>query len=72
MLFITAMKARNCGIAKVIKNIIRSYKEETAVVVDIKPVKQLKKLFSTQVKEKRLAGMDLLRLGRLSFNGKRR
>ena len=58
------------GIAKVIKEHYQDpTTEETAwSVVDLKPVKQLKKPVSlTQVKEeKRLAGMDLLRLGRLS------
>jgi predicted RNA-binding protein with PUA-like domain len=58
------------GIAKVIKEYYQDpTTEETAwSVVDLKPVKQLKKPVSlTQVKEeKRLAGMDLLRLGRLS------
>jgi len=58
------------GIAKVIKEHYQDpTTEETAwSVVDLKPVKQLKKPVSlVQVKEeKRLAGMDLLRLGRLS------
>ena len=58
------------GIAKVIKEHYQDpTTEETAwSVVDLKPVKQLKKPVSlVQVKEeKRLAGMNLLRLGRLS------
>ena len=58
------------GIAKVIKEHYQDPTTEEAAwsVVDLKPVKQLKKPVSlTQVKEeKRLAGMDLLRLGRLS------
>lgn len=58
------------GIAKVIKEHYQDpTTEETAwSVVDLKPLKKLKKPVSlTQVKEdKRLAGMDLLRLGRLS------
>lgn len=58
------------GIAKVIKE---SYQDPTTeekawVVVDLKPVKKLKKTVSlAQVKaDKRLADMDLVRLGRLS------
>ena len=58
------------GIAKVIKEHYQdpTTKEEAWVVVDLKPVKKLKKPVSlNQIKEeKRLAGMDLLRLGRLS------
>lgn len=58
------------GIAKVIKEHYQDpTTDETAwSVVDLKPVKKLRKPVSlTQVKdEKRLAGMDLLRLGRLS------
>jgi predicted RNA-binding protein with PUA-like domain len=58
------------GVAKVIKEHYQDPTTEEAAwsVVDLKPVKQLKKPVSlTQVKEeKRLAGMDLLRLGRLS------
>lgn len=58
------------GIAKVVKE---SYQDPTTdveawVVVDIKPVKKLKKPVSLEVikKDKRLASMDLVRLGRLS------
>jgi len=58
------------GIAKVVKE---SYQdpttEETAwVVVDLKPVKKLKKSIPLSVikKDNRLAEMDLVRLGRLS------
>jgi predicted RNA-binding protein with PUA-like domain len=58
------------GIAKVVKE---SYQdpttEETAwVVVDLKPVKKLKKSVPLAVikKDNRLAEMDLVRLGRLS------
>ena len=58
------------GIAKVIKEHYQDpTTDETAwLVVDLKPSKKLKKPVSlTQIKEdKRLAGMDLLRLGRLS------
>ena len=58
------------GIAKVVKEHYQdpTTKEEAWVVVDLKPVKKLKKPVSlNQIKEeKRLAGMDLLRLGRLS------
>jgi predicted RNA-binding protein with PUA-like domain len=58
------------GIAKVIKEHYQdpTTKEEAWVVVDLKPVKKLKRPVSlNQIKEeKRLAGMDLLRLGRLS------
>jgi predicted RNA-binding protein with PUA-like domain len=58
------------GIAKVVKEYYQdpTTKEEAWVVVDLKPVKKLKKPVSlNQIKEeKRLAGMDLLRLGRLS------
>ncbi len=58
------------GIAKVVKE---SYQdpttEETAwVVVDLKPVKKLKKTVPLSIikKDNRLADMDLVRLGRLS------
>ena len=58
------------GIAKVIKEHYQDpTTDETAwLVVDLKPSKKLKKPVSlTQMKEdKRLAKMDLLRLGRLS------
>src|SRR5689334_17174981 len=58
------------GIAKVIKEHYQdpTTKEEAWVVVDLKPIKKLKKPVSlNEIKEeKRLAGMDLLRLGRLS------
>ena len=58
------------GIAKVVKE---SYQDPTTdedawVVVDLKPVKKLKKPVSLKTikNEKRLENMDLLRLGRLS------
>jgi len=58
------------GIAKVVKE---AYKDPTAeeeawVVVDLKPVRKLKKAVTLQqIKaEERLKNMDLLRLGRLS------
>jgi predicted RNA-binding protein with PUA-like domain len=58
------------GIAKVVKE---SYQDPTTdedawVVVDVKPVRKLKKPVTlVQMKaDKRLANMDLLRLGRLS------
>ena len=58
------------GIAKVVKEFYQDpTTEETAwVVVDLKPVKKLKKTVSlAQVKaDSRLAFMDLVRLGRLS------
>lgn len=58
------------GIAKVVKEAYQDpTTEETAwVVVDLKPHKKLKKPVGlTQVKlDKRLANMDLVRLGRLS------
>ena len=58
------------GIAKVVKEHYQDpTTEETAwVVVDLKPVKKLKNPVSlTQIKaEKKLANMDLVRLGRLS------
>lgn len=58
------------GIAKVIKEHYQdpSTDEPAWLVVDLKPSKKLKKPVTlTQIKEdKRLAGMDLLRLGRLS------
>ncbi len=58
------------GIAKVIKEFYQdpTTDEEAWVVVDLKPVKKLKKpvpLAMVKV-EKRLANMDLVRLGRLS------
>ena len=58
------------GIARVVKE---SYQDPTTeleawVVVDLKPVKKLKKPVPLDVikKDKRLANMDLVRLGRLS------
>lgn len=58
------------GIAKVIKE---AYQDPTTdddrwVAVDIKPVKKLKKSVPLEAikKDKRLANMDLVRLGRLS------
>lgn len=58
------------GIAKVVKEAYQDpTTEETAwVVVDLKPYKKLKNTVNlTQVKlDKRLANMDLVRLGRLS------
>lgn len=58
------------GIAKVIKEHYQdpSTDEAAWVVVDLKPVKKLKNPVPlTEIKkDKRLAGMDLLRLGRLS------
>lgn len=58
------------GIAKVAKEFYQdpTTEEEAWVVVDLKPFKKLKKPVTlTQVKaDKRLAHMDLVRLGRLS------
>jgi len=58
------------GVAKVIKEHYQdpTTTEEAWLVVDLKPVKKLKKAVPvTEIKkDKRLAGMDLLRLGRLS------
>jgi predicted RNA-binding protein with PUA-like domain len=58
------------GIAKVVKEAYQdpTTDEEAWVVVDLKPVKKLKKPVSLKdIKaEKRLQNMDLLRLGRLS------
>lgn len=58
------------GVAKVVKEFYQdpTTDEETWVVVDLKPVKKLKKPVTlAMVKvEKRLANMDLVRLGRLS------
>lgn len=58
------------GIAKVVKEFYQdpTTDEEAWVVVDLKPVKKLKKPVTlAMVKvEKRLANMDLVRLGRLS------
>ena len=58
------------GIAKVIKEYYQdpSTKEEAWVVVDLKPEKKLKKPvpLTEMKKDKRLASMDLIRLGRLS------
>jgi predicted RNA-binding protein with PUA-like domain len=58
------------GIAKVVKE---SYQDPTTdderwVAVDLKPVRKLKKAVSLDLlkKDKRLANMDLVRLGRLS------
>ena len=58
------------GIAKVIKEYYQdpTTEEDAWVVVDLKPVKKLKNSVTlTQIKtDKRLANMDLVRLGRLS------
>ena len=58
------------GIAKVIKEHYQdpTTTEEAWLVVDLKPVKKLKNAvpLTEMKKDKRLAGMDLLRLGRLS------
>ena len=58
------------GIAKVVKEFYQdpTTDEEAWVVVDLKPVKKLKNPVTlAQVKaDKRLANMDLIRLGRLS------
>ena len=58
------------GIAKVIKEHYQdpTTSEEAWLVVDLKPVKKLKNAvpLTEMKKDKRLAGMDLLRLGRLS------
>jgi predicted RNA-binding protein with PUA-like domain len=58
------------GIAKVVKEFYQdpTTEEEAWVAVDLKPVKKLKKPVTlAMVKvEKRLANMDLVRLGRLS------
>ena len=58
------------GVAEVIREAYQdpTTKENAWVVVDIKPLRRLKKPVTLkQVKaNKRLAGMDLLRLGRLS------
>ena len=58
------------GIAKVVKEAYQDPTTDEAawVVVDLKPVRKLKKPVSLpQIKtEKTLTGMDLLRLGRLS------
>ena len=58
------------GIAKVVKEFYQdpTTEEDAWVVVDIKPVRALKKPVSlAQIKaEKSLANMDLIRLGRLS------
>ena len=58
------------GIARVIKEHYQdpTTKEEAWVVVDLKPVKKLKKPvpLADLKKDKRLADMDLIRLGRLS------
>jgi predicted RNA-binding protein with PUA-like domain len=58
------------GVAKVVKEFYQdpTTDEEAWVVVDLKPVKKLKKPVTlAMVKvEKRLANMDLVRLGRLS------
>jgi predicted RNA-binding protein with PUA-like domain len=58
------------GIAKVIKEAYQdpTTDEEAWVVVDLAPVRKLKKPVSLKAvkEEKRLAKMDLLRLGRLS------
>ncbi|MFT3679185.1 MAG: EVE domain-containing protein [Ferruginibacter sp.] len=58
------------GIAKVVKEFYQdpTTEEEAWVVVDLKPVRKLKKPVSLEIikKDKRLANMDLVRLGRLS------
>jgi predicted RNA-binding protein with PUA-like domain len=58
------------GIAKVVKEAYQDPTTEEAawVVVDLKPVKKLKKPVSLQdiKSDKRLTSMDLIRLGRLS------
>jgi predicted RNA-binding protein with PUA-like domain len=58
------------GIAKVVKEFYQdpTTEEEAWVVVDLKPVRKLKKPVSLELikKDKRLANMDLVRLGRLS------
>lgn len=58
------------GIAKVAKEFYQdpTTDEEAWVVVDFKPVKKLKKAVPLEIikKDKRLANMDLVRLGRLS------
>ena len=58
------------GIAKVIKEHYQdpTTTEEAWLVVDLKPIKKLKKAvpLTEMKKDKRLGGMDLLRLGRLS------
>jgi predicted RNA-binding protein with PUA-like domain len=58
------------GIAKVVKEAYQdpSIDEEAWVVVDFKPVRKLKKSVTLKdvKEEKRLADMDLMRLGRLS------
>lgn len=58
------------GIAKVAKEFYQdpTTDDEAWVVVDFKPYKKLKKAVPLDVvkKDKRLAGMDLVRLGRLS------
>ena len=58
------------GIAKIIKEHYQdpTTTEEAWLVVDLKPVKKLKNAvpLTEMKKDKRLAGMDLLRLGRLS------
>lgn len=58
------------GIAKVVKEYYQdpTTDEEAWVVVDLKPVKKLKKPVTLAMikADKRLANMDLIRLGRLS------
>lgn len=58
------------AIAKVVKEFYQdpTTEEEAWVVVDIKPVRKLKNPVKLEVikKDKRLANMDLVRLGRLS------
>ena len=58
------------GIAKVTKEYYQdpTTEEEAWVVVDLKPVRKLKKTVPLEVikKDKRFANMDLVRLGRLS------
>lgn len=58
------------GIAKVVKEYYQdpTTKEEAWVVVDLKPVRKLKKPVPLELikKDKRLINMDLVRLGRLS------
>ena len=58
------------GIVQVTKEFYQdpSTEDKAWVVVDFKPIKKLKKAVSLEEikKDKRLAGMDLVRLGRLS------
>ena len=58
------------GIAKVVKEAYQdpTTEDERWVAVDIKPIRKLKKPVPLEIlkKDKRLANMDLVRLGRLS------